>query len=210
MKRIQRSQNDRIIAGVCGGFSEYFGIDPTLTRLGWIFFTLFGGSGILAYILAIIIIPEEGIPVEKGASASQTLPKNSNFWGIMLIVVGIILLVQHHNIYDTIVDAFWGSGLNAFISIILIAIGIYLITAKQRDLTWFNRSGNGIPLHLSRADRKIAGVCGGLSESVNLDSNIIRLVWVLGTFMTAGTGLLIYLILAVILPSGDPTKPDQL
>ena len=43
MKRIYRSQEDRIIAGVCGGFAEYLGIDPTIVRLVWIFFTIFGG-----------------------------------------------------------------------------------------------------------------------------------------------------------------------
>jgi phage shock protein C len=59
MKRIYRSQEDRIIAGVCGGFAEYLGIDPTLVRLVWIFFTIFGGLGILAYIFSIILISEK-------------------------------------------------------------------------------------------------------------------------------------------------------
>ncbi|HOO13081.1 MAG TPA: PspC domain-containing protein, partial [Bacillota bacterium] len=45
------------IAGVCGGVAEYFGIDSTLVRLGWILFTFAGGSGILAYIIAWIIMP---------------------------------------------------------------------------------------------------------------------------------------------------------
>jgi len=39
MKRIIRSRKDRIVTGVCGGFAEYFGLDPSLIRLGWIFFT---------------------------------------------------------------------------------------------------------------------------------------------------------------------------
>ena len=59
MKHIIRSRKDRIIAGVCGGFADYFGLDPSLIRLAWIFFTLFGGSGILAYLLAIIVLPDE-------------------------------------------------------------------------------------------------------------------------------------------------------
>ena len=48
MKKIYRSQEDRIIAGVCGGFAKYLGIDPMIVRLVWIFFTIFGGMGILA------------------------------------------------------------------------------------------------------------------------------------------------------------------
>ena len=47
-----------MIAGVCGGIAEYFGMDPTLVRLGFVFVSLIGGSGLLAYIIAAIIIPE--------------------------------------------------------------------------------------------------------------------------------------------------------
>ncbi len=57
-KRLCRSQTDKKIAGVCGGVAEYFGIDSTLVRLGWILFTFAGGSGILAYVIAWIIMPD--------------------------------------------------------------------------------------------------------------------------------------------------------
>jgi len=55
-KKLHRSQTDKMIAGVCGGIAEYFGIDSTLVRLGWVLFTFAGGSGILAYIIAWNII----------------------------------------------------------------------------------------------------------------------------------------------------------
>ena len=57
-KRLQRSEHDKWIGGVCGGIAEYFNIDPTLVRLAWVVLTCFGGSGILAYIVAAIIIPK--------------------------------------------------------------------------------------------------------------------------------------------------------
>ena len=47
-----------MLCGVCGGIAEYFGIDPTLVRLVWVIITLMGGAGILAYIIAAIIIPD--------------------------------------------------------------------------------------------------------------------------------------------------------
>lgn len=59
-KKLYRSSN-RLLAGVCGGIGEFFGIDPTLVRLGWVLFCAMGGSGILAYIIAAIIIPEETV-----------------------------------------------------------------------------------------------------------------------------------------------------
>lgn len=55
-KRLYKS-NDRMLDGVCAGIAEYFGIDPTLVRLGWVLFCTMGGSGILAYIIAAVIIP---------------------------------------------------------------------------------------------------------------------------------------------------------
>lgn len=60
MKKLYRSKRDRVIAGVCGGLGEYFDIDPTIVRLLWVFFTIFGiFPGIIAYIIAWVIIPEE-------------------------------------------------------------------------------------------------------------------------------------------------------
>ncbi len=47
------------LAGVCGGIGEYFNIDPTLIRLLCVFLALFGGCGIIAYIIAAIIMPTQ-------------------------------------------------------------------------------------------------------------------------------------------------------
>jgi phage shock protein C len=56
-KRLYRSGKERILGGVCGGIAEYFDVDPTIIRLVWILFIFGFGSGILAYIIAWIIIP---------------------------------------------------------------------------------------------------------------------------------------------------------
>lgn len=56
-KRLYKSNVNKIVNGVCGGIAEYFELDPTLVRLGWILFCAAGGSGILAYIIAAIVIP---------------------------------------------------------------------------------------------------------------------------------------------------------
>ena len=57
-KKLYRNTENKILAGVCSGIADYFDIDPTLVRLGWVLFSLLGGSGLLAYIIAAIIIPE--------------------------------------------------------------------------------------------------------------------------------------------------------
>ncbi|WP_051949814.1 PspC domain-containing protein [Thermotoga neapolitana] len=59
MNQLKRSKKNRIIAGVCGGIAEYFGVDPTLVRLIWVLITLAWGAGLLLYIVAWLIMPEE-------------------------------------------------------------------------------------------------------------------------------------------------------
>lgn len=58
-KRLYKSSTDKKLCGVCAGIAEYFEIDPTIIRLAWVVFTLLGGSGILAYIIAAIVMPSE-------------------------------------------------------------------------------------------------------------------------------------------------------
>ena len=58
-KKLLRSIHDRMVCGVCGGIGEYFNIDPTLVRLAFVLIAMGAGSGILAYIIAAIIIPDE-------------------------------------------------------------------------------------------------------------------------------------------------------
>ena len=58
-KRLYKSSTDKKVCGVCGGIANYFDVDPTVIRLIWVIFTLVGGSGLIAYIIAAIIMPDE-------------------------------------------------------------------------------------------------------------------------------------------------------
>jgi len=59
VRRLYRSRTDRKIAGICGGLANYFDIDPVIVRLAWVLLFFLGGSGILLYIVAWIVIPLE-------------------------------------------------------------------------------------------------------------------------------------------------------
>ena len=63
-KKLYKSATDKKIAGVCGGFAQYFGVDSTLIRLALVLFCLLGGAGVLFYIICAIVIPEE--PADGG------------------------------------------------------------------------------------------------------------------------------------------------
>ena len=58
MKKLDRSETNSMLAGVCGGLGDYFGVDATLIRLGWVLISLMG-PGLIAYIIAAIIVPKE-------------------------------------------------------------------------------------------------------------------------------------------------------
>ena len=60
-KKLYRSNVNKMVAGVCGGIAEYFDLDSTLIRLGWVVFCALGGSGILAYLIAAIVIPQNPV-----------------------------------------------------------------------------------------------------------------------------------------------------
>lgn len=56
-KRLYRSRGDKMLGGVCGGIAEYFNMDSSLVRILWVLFTLMGGSGLLIYLICLVVIP---------------------------------------------------------------------------------------------------------------------------------------------------------
>ena len=68
-KRLYRARDGRVVAGVCAGLAAYSGADPTLVRLAFVLVAVFGGIGVLLYLCAWIVIPEEG---GDGASIAET------------------------------------------------------------------------------------------------------------------------------------------
>ena len=57
-KKLYRSRENAMLAGVCGGIGEFFDIDPTIVRLAWVVLGFCGGVGLWAYIIAAVIIPQ--------------------------------------------------------------------------------------------------------------------------------------------------------
>ena len=96
VKRLERTLKPRIIAGVCGGLGRYFGLSPAVFRLGLIVLTLLGGAGILVYLAAVLVIPEEGNDqsfAERVLSERRDRP-----WpliGLGLVGVAVAVLLAH-------------------------------------------------------------------------------------------------------------------
>jgi phage shock protein PspC (stress-responsive transcriptional regulator) len=58
-KKLRRSSSDKMIAGVCGGLGKYFGLDSTILRLVFVLLLIFAGTGLLAYLIMWLVIPQD-------------------------------------------------------------------------------------------------------------------------------------------------------
>jgi phage shock protein PspC (stress-responsive transcriptional regulator) len=120
-KRLERPRDDRMLAGVCGGLARYFGIQPAFYRVGFVVLALLGGSGILVYLAAVLVIPKEG---EADSIAAEALRhRRERPWPLialsLLAVAGFVLLSRAT--VSTDADAFWvllllGGGLILWIT----------------------------------------------------------------------------------------------
>jgi phage shock protein C len=118
MKKLYRSRKNRMLGGVCGGIAEYFAIDPVIVRLIAVALFFVGGSAVVAYIIALIIIPYEPFEIaasesKEAAPATATVsmpapgaaPRETGdsvplFLGILLIVIGAVFLLHNMPIFD--------------------------------------------------------------------------------------------------------------
>ncbi|SET73615.1 phage shock protein C (PspC) family protein [Natronincola peptidivorans] len=107
-KKIYLSDRDKKISGVCGGIGEYFDVDSTLIRLAWVLFAVFGGTGIIAYIIAAIIMPKRSTyrsssPENDDAYVERDYTENSEenndnnrlLLGLILIGVGVFFFTRN-------------------------------------------------------------------------------------------------------------------
>lgn len=93
-KRLYRSRKNSMIAGVCGGLGEYLNVDPTILRLVAVLLIFADGIGLIAYIIAWIIVPRNP-ELETEVIASERSELNQLLPGLALIVVGLIFLLNN-------------------------------------------------------------------------------------------------------------------
>jgi phage shock protein PspC (stress-responsive transcriptional regulator) len=88
-RRLYRSRSDRVLGGVCGGIARYFNIDPVLVRVGAVALVFLGGAGLLAYVAAVLLIPNEG----EGGRPPETPSRGLVIAGVVLLVVAICVVL---------------------------------------------------------------------------------------------------------------------
>jgi phage shock protein PspC (stress-responsive transcriptional regulator) len=184
--------------------AEYFSIDPNLMRLLFVVLTFLGGSGILIYIASLIIIPnnpDQTIPEER----ENIIRDKALFWGSLLVVIGLFLLFRQLGLFYSF--HFWHIPWQSVWAVALIIIGAVLLFNKTKsDKTEGVEQESDKKLYRSRSQKMVGGVCGGLSEYFDIDVSVVRVLWVIGTLLSIGLGILAYIIMLVIFPE----QPDEL
>lgn len=123
---LRRSRRDRVVGGVCGGLGEYLGVDPVLLRLAAVLLVLAGGAGIVAYVLAWILIPEaeEDAEIATPGRDERSQGRARVIAGAVLVCLGGLLLL------DVVVPVSFD---HRFVwPLLLIAIGAVVIARGQR------------------------------------------------------------------------------
>lgn len=237
-KRLYKSRTNRVIDGVCGGVAAYLGVDPVLVRIAWVLLAIAGGIGVVLYIAGMILMPAEpfsfsGRPVQEAPSRRDSVRLVA---GAVLVLAGLAFLADNLDLL-TLRSVTWFFS-SFFFPILLIGAGITLVLVKKNgsaagtssagespaegtpsEQTFVGATGPtaGRRLLRSRVDRKIFGVCGGLSSYFDIDSTIIRLLLIGSAFLSFGLTILAYLLLSVVLSEeplfpgvqGDPSLADS-
>lgn len=139
-----RSEGNKVLGGVCGGLGEVFNIDPTIVRALFVLGTLFGGSGVLLYIILWVLIPSESKTSkssndnirenidemkERAHSFSKDFHTNNNsshmLVAIVLIALGVMFLLNNFGF----VNAF---SFNRLWPVFLVIFGLLILTKNNR------------------------------------------------------------------------------
>jgi phage shock protein PspC (stress-responsive transcriptional regulator) len=124
VKRLERSRSDRMLAGVSGGLASYFEIHPAFFRVGFVVLTLLGGAGIVIYLAAALVMPDEG--KEDSVVSAALRNRRDRPWpliGLALLALAGVILLSHATL--------WPGG-DAWIVLLIAGAAILWITRQGK------------------------------------------------------------------------------
>ena len=123
-KRLYRSTEQKVIGGVCGGLGEYLNLDPSLIRIFTVLLFFASGVGILAYVIAWVIIPKRPYDIEVIQTERESSSWHKYLPGLILVGIGLILLIRE-SWYWFDFQMFWPG--------LLVLAGLFLIFARRKN-----------------------------------------------------------------------------
>jgi phage shock protein PspC (stress-responsive transcriptional regulator) len=178
--RLERSRSDRMLAGVCGGLARTFGIHPAFYRVGFVVLTLIGGAGILIYLAAALVIPDEG---KQDSIAAEILrDARDRPWplvGLGLVATAVVVLLSRVTLWPR-GDAAW---------ILLLLAGLAIVVSARRKA--FSPPAAAGPPQVSEAPTEVTPPPAAVPEPA-------RRRWGAGRIFLVTLGSLVALLLAAV------------
>ncbi len=205
-KKLYRSGTDKMVAGVCAGLADYLKLDPTLVRILWVLVTLFAnGIGIAAYIVFMIVIPENpdhfDVPERKKEKPALLIL----LAGIVLVAIGLSFLdffPWNRFMEMTYFHRIWPVRWYLIWPVVLVLAGIFIVVhALKSDKEKSAEKNMQHRFFRSRSERIVSGVCGGIANYLNVDPIIIRIAYVVLTLFThIVVGVVAYIAFVIFMP----------
>jgi phage shock protein PspC (stress-responsive transcriptional regulator) len=205
-RRLYKSRDERMIAGVCGGIAEYFGIDPVIVRVVAVALVFAGGAGLLAYVAAWLLIPDEDAdPLERPGRAATIA-------GAVALVLAAGALVP---LWNGPFGGHWSGPFVGLVFIGLAGLGVwYLASGEQpsaggvRDV--LRRAGFGLALLAVCAILAIGGAWATAAGGGVVVAAVIVVLgaWLVASAFIGGARWLILPALALALPAGVVSAAD--
>lgn len=123
LRRLRRRPDDKVVAGVAASVARALDIDPVIIRIAFVLLTLFGGSGIVLYLIGWALIPEWP---EERSWVVRTLEGRNGAVGVVALVIGAVILVPL--LASTAWWGPWNDGPGFLLALALIAVGVVLLT----------------------------------------------------------------------------------
>ena len=160
VKRLLRSRDDRVIAGVAGGLGRYFDVDPVIFRIGLAVSILFGGVGIVAYLAAAIFVPaDDGAGAPAPGSRSSTVVRGLGVAVLALIAFGLF--------GAAVAGAAFATGLGYGLAVVgaILLIGVALIaTAFRGGARWLIVPALALTIGVGAAEAADLDLEGGIGN----------------------------------------------
>jgi len=132
---LRRSQSDRVIAGVAGGFGRWLGIDPVIVRVVLVVLAVFGGSGLLLYAIGWLFIPDEGSSTSSADAFFRDSRQQGSTARTVLIVVGVIVaVIIGLNLMGWAFGG-WGGGGSVLLLLAVGGVVLYLVNRPAASTT---------------------------------------------------------------------------
>jgi phage shock protein PspC (stress-responsive transcriptional regulator) len=191
VKRLERSSDDKWIAGVSGGLGRYFDLTPAVFRLGFVVLTLLGGAGILVYIAAALVMPKEG---DERSIAEDILANRrdhpARLVALGLVAVAVLSLIVRADTWPTAGTAWtlviiagiillWtrrGRGIVTVALALIALLAVIAVAAVTAAFTWFDVSlSDGVGNH-TYVPTSVSSVAKGYEIGIGkLDVDLTRL-----------------------------------